>query len=154
MKGKPQKNVQPTAVAVTAVRKCADAMESQAHKLAQALPGLPMDASLRTKALELCARLKDTSGRVMFELTLLEAEVSEGKTDAGTVLRSLSGLDAAMLGVMVDATEVVDQLEYAAERDEAQEPAFVLVIEAVGLLMQAIERAKAATGALLGDAGR
>jgi citrate lyase beta subunit len=113
-----------------------------------------MDAPLRTRALDLCARLKDTSNRVMFELTLLETEVREGKADAEAVLRSLSGLDAAMLSVMADATDVVDQLENAAERDEAQERAFVLVIETVGVLMQALERAKAATDALLSGAGR
>jgi hypothetical protein len=38
----------------------------------------------------------------------------------------------------------------AAERDEQQEPAFVLVIDAVGILLQELERAKTATGALAG----
>ncbi len=154
MNGDMPNDRQPTIVAVTAVRKCADAMDSHAQSLTRSLPDVPMDAPLRTKALELCARLKDTSSRVMFELALLETEVREGRADAGAVLRCLSSLDAAMMTVVADATDVVDQLERAAERDEAQEPAFVLVIEAIGVVMQALESAKAATGALPSGAGR
>ena len=63
-------------------------------------------------------------------------------------LRRLSGLDAALMAVVAGATDLVDQMEKAAERDERQEPAFVLVIEAVGILLQELERARAATGAL------
>jgi hypothetical protein len=53
-----------------------------------------------------------------------------------------------MMNSVAAATGVVEQLEAAAERDEAHEPAFVLVIEAVGTLLQALENARAATGAL------
>jgi len=52
------------------------------------------------------------------------------------------------MAVVAGATDLVDQLEKAAERDERQEPVFVLVIDAVGMLLQALERAKSATGAL------
>ena len=109
-----------------------------------------MDATLRAKALEVGAALKDASNRVMFELALLQSELSEGKADAAETLRRLSGLDAAMMSVVVGATDLVDQMGKAAERDEQQEPAFVLVIDAVGILLQELERAKAATGALVG----
>ena len=49
--------------------------------------------------------------------------------------------------VAVEA-DVVDQFEEAAERDERHEPAFVLVIEATGVLLLALEKARAATEAL------
>ena len=39
-------------------------------------------------------------------------------------------------------------LRSAAERDEQQEPAFVLVLGAVGILLQELERASSATAAL------
>lgn len=129
-------------------------MERRAEHLTQSLPGVPMDPSLRAKALGLSAALKDTSARVMFELALLQTELSDGQADIAVTVRRLSGLEAAMLSVVADATDLVDQLENAAESDEAQEPAFVLVIEAVGVVMQALERAKAAVGALLSGAGR
>ena len=140
----------PTNAAVTAVRACADTMQTQADSLMRSLPDIPMDAPLRAKALELSAALKDTSNRVMFELALLQSELGEGKVDAAATLRRLSGLDAAMMAVVAGATDLVDQLEKAAERDEQQEPAFVLVIGAVGVLLQELERAKTATGALTG----
>ena len=137
-----------TTSAVSAVRKCADAMQSQASSLLQSLPTLAMQEALRATALELAAGLKDTSERVMFELALLQTELGEGKADGAAVVRRLSGLDAAMMGAVAPLAEVVDALEKAAERDEAQEPAFVLVIETVGTLLQALEHAKKATGAL------
>lgn len=137
-----------TIAAVSAVRACADAMQAQAESLLRSLPDVSMDATLRAKALELSAELKDTSNRVMFELALLETELGEGKADAAATLRRLSGLDAAMMAVVAGATGLVEQLEKAAERDEQQEPAFVLVIDAVGILLQELERARSATGAL------
>jgi hypothetical protein len=54
-------------------------------------------------------------------------------------------MDATMMGVLEDVPDVVDQLEKAAERDEQYEPAFVMVIEAAGVLLQALEKARAAT---------
>jgi hypothetical protein len=137
-----------TIAAVTAIRACADTMQTQSETLMQSLPALPMDVTLRAKALDLGAALKDTSNRVMFELALLQSELSEGKADGAATLRRLSGLDAALMAVLSGATDLVDQMEMAAERDEQQEPAFVLVIDAVGVLLQELERAKAATGAL------
>ena len=92
--------------------------------------------------------LKDASGRVMFELALLQIDVGEGKADAAAVVERLTGMDALMMRALGAMTDVVDELEKAAERDEANEPAFVLVIEATGFLLQALEKAKAATEAL------
>lgn len=157
MKGELQQDSQLTTAALSAVRKCADTMGSKAVNLTQSLPELPMDASLRAKALELGAALKDTSDRVMFELALLQTELSDDKADRSAAVQRLSGLEAAMLGVVADATDLVEQLENAAERDETHERAFVLVIEAVGVLLQELQRAKSATAALgarLPTAGR
>ena len=53
-----------------------------------------------------------------------------------------------MMGALAAMADFVDELEKAAERDEANERAFVLVIEATGVLLQGLEQAKAATQAL------
>jgi hypothetical protein len=143
----------PTSAAVTAVRACADTMQTQSDSLKRSLADVSMEATLRARALELSAALKDTSNRVMFELALLQSELGEGKVDAAATLQRLSGLDAAMMAVVAGATDLVDQLEKAAERDEEQEPAFVLMIDAVGILLQELERASAATGALAAAPG-
>jgi hypothetical protein len=128
-------------------------MERQSESVRRALADLPMDGELRERASEFSAALKDSSSRVMFELALLQTELDAGKADAAASLRRLSALDAAMMEVVADATEVVDRLEQAAERDEQHEPAFVIVIEAVGILMQELEKARKATGALERAAG-
>lgn len=144
----PKQDAAMTTTAVSAVRRCADTLERQSEGLRRALADLPMDAGLRAGALELSAALKDTSSRVMFELALLQTEIDQGRADAATSLRRLSGLDAAMMNVLAGATDLVEGLEQAAERDQQHEPAFVIVIEAVGVLMQELEEARRATGAL------
>jgi hypothetical protein len=134
--------------AMAAVRDCADSMETQAASLLQALPTVPLDEGLRANARELSDGLKDASSRVTFELALLQAELVEGNADTATVVQRLSGMDALMMGALAAMADVVDLLEKAAERDEANERAFVLVIEATGVLLQGLEQAKAATQAL------
>jgi hypothetical protein len=135
-------------VAIAAVRDCADTMETQATGLLQSLPTVAISEALRASALELSAGLKDASGRVMFELALLQTEIAEGNADAATAVQRLSAMDATMMAAVAAMAEVADKLEKAAERDERNEPAFVLVIEATGFLLQALEKAKAATEAL------
>jgi len=130
---------------VAAVRDCAAQVEDRAENLLRAVPKVPMDEGLRAKALELSAVLKDTSGRVTFELALLQVELDEGKADAATALRTLSRLDATLMDELAAMADVVDQLESAAERDSGHEGAFVLVIEATGVMLQGLEKAKAAT---------
>jgi len=63
-------------------------------------------------------------------------------------VKRLSAMDATMMAAVAALTDVVDQLEEAAERDERHEPAFVLMIEATGVLLQALGEARAATEAL------
>ena len=134
--------------AMTAVRDCADTMETQAASLLEALPTLPMHEGLRASALELIAGLKDASSRVMFELALLQAELGEGKAEVASAVQRLAGMDALMMGAVATMADVVDELEKAAERDETNERSFVLVIEATAAMLQGLEKARAATQAL------
>jgi hypothetical protein len=134
--------------AIAAVRDCADTMETQAADLGQALRELAISPDLRANALDLCAGLKDASSRVTFELALLQTQLGEGKVDTAGAVKRLSAMDAAMMTGVAALAAVVDQLEKAAERDEQYEPAFVLVIEATGLMLQGIEQAKVATQAV------
>jgi len=134
--------------AMAAVRECADTMETHAASLLQALPTVPMGEGLRTNARVLSEGLKDASSRVTFELALLQTELVEGKADAATVVQRLSGMDALMMGALAGMADLADLLEKAAEHDEENERAFVLVIEASGVLLQGLEQAKAATQAL------
>jgi len=134
--------------AIAAVRKCADTMEERAASLLQSLPTVPIDEGLRATAMELIAGLRDASGRVTFELALLQTQLAEGKADAATVVRALPNMDATMMTAVAAIADVVDQLESAAERDEENEQAFVLVIEATGVMLQGLEKARAATQAL------
>ncbi len=135
-------------VALAAVRDCADTMETQAVSLLEALPTVPMDDELRTRALELNAGLKDASSRVTFELALLQAEMGEGKAEAASAVQRLAGMDAVMMGAVAAMADVADELEKAAELDEVYERSFVLVIVATAAMLQGLEKAKAATQAL------
>lgn len=134
--------------AIAAIRHCADAMEAQATGLLESLPTAAISEALLANALELTAGLKDASGRVTFELALLQAELADKKAVAATAVKRLSAMDATMMAAVAALTDVVDQLEEAAERDEQYEPVFVLLIEATGVLLQALEEARAATEAL------
>ena len=134
--------------AMTAVRACADKMETQAASLLQALPRMPTHEELRATAIELAVGLKDASGRVTFELALLQTELGEARTDAASALRRLSAMDATMMRALGAMTDIVDRLESAAEADEQIEQAYVRVIEAVAVMLRGFENAKAATEAL------
>jgi len=139
--------------AIAAVRDCADTMEAQAGDLLQALPTLPMDEGLRPDVLQVSAEIRDASSRVTFELALLQTEIGEGKADVATAIERLSGMDATMMQALATLADAVDQLEKAAERNEAHEPAFVLVIEATSVMLQGLSTARTATEAL-GEAGQ
>ncbi len=139
--------------AMAAARDCADTMEAQAANLAGAAADVPMDAALRAQTVEHCATLKDRAGRATFELALLEAELAEGGPPTEETVRRLIGVEATMMEALAPLAELADALELAAERDPAQEQAFVLVIEATGVMLQGIDRAREATAAL-GDSPR
>jgi len=57
-------------------------------------------------------------------------------------------LDAEAVGALADLVELSGRLEKAAETDGRCEPAFALVIEAAGRLLQGFQKAQAATQAL------
>jgi len=134
--------------AMAAVRDCASTMETQAVSLLEALPKVPMNEALRANALKLSVGLNDASGRVTFELALLQAELGEGKAEAASAVQLLAGMDALMMGAVAAMADVADEMEKAAELDETYEQSFVLVIEATGVMLQELEKAKAATQAL------
>ncbi|HSQ70356.1 MAG TPA: hypothetical protein VLM41_09740 [Steroidobacteraceae bacterium] len=134
--------------AAVAVQACADEFDERAKGLLEQLPQLPMEEGLRAAAMQLCAGLKDTAGRVMFELSLLKAQLDERKADAGSAVRRLSRMDGAMMDALAPVADIVDKLEADAERDEQNERAFVLVIEASGTMLQRLDEAKTATQAL------
>lgn len=131
--------------AIAAVRDCADTMEQQAANLLRLLPDVPMEEGPRATVGELGVRLRDASSRATFELALLQAELGEDKVDAEAAVQRLSVMEATMMDALETVPDVVDQLEKSAERDEQYEPAFVLVIEAAGVMLQALEKARAAT---------
>jgi hypothetical protein len=131
--------------AIAAVRDCADTIEGGSAHLLESLRNVPVEDGMRATVAELGARLSDASSRVTFELALLQAELGEDKVDAAAAVNRLSMMDASMMGALEAVPDVVDQLEKAAERDEQYEPAFVLVIEAAGVMLQALEKARAAT---------
>jgi signal transduction histidine kinase len=109
------------------------------------LPDVAMEEGLRATVGELGVRLRDASSRATFELALLQAELGEDKVDAEGAVQRLSLMDATMMDALQTVPDVIDQLEKSAERDEQFEPAFVLVIEAAGVMLQALEKARAAT---------
>jgi hypothetical protein len=131
--------------AIAAVRDCADTIEDRSAKLLQSLQDVPVEESLRVTVVDLGARLRDASSRVTFELALLQTELGEDKVDGAAAVNRLSMMDATMMSALEAVPDIVDQLEKSAERDEQFEPAFVLVIEAAGVMLQALDEARAAT---------
>jgi len=131
--------------AMAAVRDCADTMETVADKLLLALPELSIDEELRPAVLKLCSGLKDTAGRVTFELALLQTQIDTGQVDAAAVVQRLSNLDSTMMTALDSSTDVAGQLEKAAEREETHEPAFALVMQATRVMLRKFGTARAAT---------
>lgn len=145
---------EPVQAAVAAVRNCADSLGERAAILRRALPAVRMDGRLRTGAAALGTTLSDTSVHVRAELAVLEGEIGDGRADAATVAPRLADLDQAMTRAVAAAAELAEALEAAAKRDETNGPAFELVIEAVGLLLQDLARAEAETHKLrTGESG-
>jgi hypothetical protein len=139
---------------MAAARDCADTMEAQAANLVSAVADVPMDAALRAQTVGHCATLKDRAGRVTFELALLEAELAKGEPPGEDPVRRLVGVEATMMEALAPLAELADALERAAEQDPEQERAFVLVIEATGVMLQGLDRAREATAALGSAASR
>jgi hypothetical protein len=134
--------------AIAAVRDCAETMESQATGLEQALPELSLDGESQAAVLELASGLKDTAGRVTFELALLQAELGEGEMPDTAVVQRLSNLDSTMMTALDAVADVAGQLEKAAELQEQCEPPFALVMQAARVMLRKFGNARAATQVL------
>jgi hypothetical protein len=134
--------------AIAAVRDCAETMETQAMGLEQALPELSLDGESQAAVLELASGVKDTAGRVTFELALLQAELGEGEMPDTAVVQRLSNLDSTMMTALDAVADVAGQLEKAAELQEQCEPPFALVMQAARVMLGKFGNARAATQVL------
>lgn len=134
--------------AIADVRDCGVQMRASAENLQQELPRIRVDENLRAAAKGLCRRLAQVSSDAVSVVGEQRDAALAPEPDSAAVLRALSDIEARMMDVLAGFAELVEKLEAAAERDERCEPAFVLVIEAAGGLLQRFQTAKASTDAL------
>lgn len=134
--------------AIADVRDCAVQMRAGAESLQEELPRLRMDENLRAAAKGLCERLSRVASDTVSAVGEQRDAALSAELDAAVILSALSGIEATMMDVLAGFAELVEKLEAAAERDERCEPAFVLVIEAAGGLLQHFQTARASTDAL------
>jgi ABC-type transporter Mla subunit MlaD len=134
--------------AIENVRECGAQMGTRARALRAASPGVRMAAAERNRTLELCDQLSAVSGEVAAGVAGLDAVNATSAEELQEVLRTLSTLEAEVMQVLAAFTSLVDSLEQAAERDEANEPAYSLVIDAAAGMLNSFEKAKSATEAL------
>lgn len=134
--------------AIADVRDCAMLMRANAASLQKELPRVRVDENLRAATRGLCERLSEVSSEVVSGVGDLRDAVLSAELDAAGVLRDLSGMEGQMMDVLAGFAGLVERLEQAGERDERCEPAFVLVIEAAGNLLQRFQAAKASTDRL------
>jgi ABC-type transporter Mla subunit MlaD len=139
--------------AIENVRECGAQMGTRAQALRTALPNVRMAAAERNHALELCDQLSAVAGEVASGVAGLDAVNADSADEIQEVLRTLSTLEAQAMQVLAAFTFLVDSLEQAAERDEANEPAYALVIDAAAGMLNSFETAKSATEALRGMLG-
>jgi uncharacterized protein with von Willebrand factor type A (vWA) domain len=123
-------------------------MAASAQSLRKASAGVRMEQPVRNRTLELCAQLSEVAGEVAAGLAGLDEVSAKSVDEIREVLRTLTALEAQMIQALSGFTGLVETLEQAAERDEANEPAYVLVVEAAGALLQSFEQAKSATETL------
>lgn len=134
--------------AIASVRDCGAQMGASAKALRAALPGVRMDVTARNRTLELCEELSEAASEVASGVAGLDAVSATSDDEVREVLRTLSTLEAQMMQVLAGFSVLVDSLEQAGERDEANEPAYVLVIDAAAGLLHAFQKAKTSTEAL------
>ena len=134
--------------AITNVRDCGAQMGARARALRAALPSVRMDVTARNRTLELCEELSAAASEVASGVAGLDAVSATSDDEIREVLRTLSTLEAQMMQVLAGFSVLVDSLEQAGERDEANEPAYVLVIDAAAGLLRSFQKAKDSTEAL------
>lgn len=140
--------------AIESVRECGTQMSARAQALRTVLPTVRMDAADRTRTLELCDQLSAAAGEVASGVAGLDAVNADSADEIREVLRTLSTLESQVMEVLSAFTSLVDSLEQAAERDESNEPAYALVIDAAAGMLNSFETAKSATEALRAKLGR
>jgi len=134
--------------AIESVRDCGAQMGTTAESLRTALPGVRMDVAERTRTLELCEQLSAVASEVASVVAGLDAVSAKSEDEIHEVLRTLSMLEAQMMQALAGFSVLADSLEQAGERDEANEPAYVLVMDAAASLLQSFQKAKSSTEAL------
>jgi len=134
--------------AIANVRACGAQMGASAQALRTALPNVRMEAAERNKTLELCEQLSAVASEVASGVAGLDAVSARSEDEIHEVLRTLSMLEAQMMQALAGFSVLADSLEQAGERDEANEPAYVLVIDAAAGLLQSFQKAKSSTEAL------
>jgi len=134
--------------AIVSVRECGAQMGASAHALRTALPSVRMDEAARNRALDLCEQLSAVAGEVASGVAGLDAVSARSDDEIREVLHTLSTLEAPMMQALAGFSGLVESLEQAGERDEANEPAYVLVIDAAAGLLQSFQKARSSTEAL------
>lgn len=134
--------------AIENVRACGAQMGVTAQSLRRTSPTVRMDLAARNQTLELCEQLSAVASEVAAGVAGLDAVDATSADEIREVLRTLSTLEAQMMQVLSGFSGLVDSLEQAGERDEANEPAYVLVVESAAGLLQSFEKAKSSTEAL------
>lgn len=134
--------------AIESVRECGAQIGARAQTLRAALPNVRMEAAERNKTLELCDQLSVAASEVASVVVGLDAVSAKSDDEIHEVLRTLSMLEAQMMQALAGFSVLADSLEQAGERDEANEPAYVLVIDTAAALLQSFQKAKSSTEAL------
>jgi hypothetical protein len=130
------------------VRDCGAQIGTTAQSLRAALPGVHMDVAERTRTLELCEQFSAVASEVASGVAGLDAIDAKSDDEIREVLHTLSTLEAQMMQVLAASTLLIDSLEQSAERDRANEPAYVLIVEAAAGLLHSFQKAKSSTEAL------
>jgi len=134
--------------AIENVRECGAQMGARGQALRAASPNVRMSAAERTRTLALCDQLSAVADEVASGVAGLDAVNATSVDELQEVLRTLSTLEAQVMQVLAAFTALVESLEQAAERDEANEPAYALVIDAAAGMLNSFEKAKSATESL------
>ena len=134
--------------AIANVRECGAQMGTSAQALRAALPRVRMNVAERNRTLELCEQFSAVSSEVASGVAGLDSVTATSEDEIREVLLTLSTLEAQMMQVLVGSSLLVDSLEQSAERNAADESAYVIVVEKVAGLLQSFQKAKSETEAL------
>ena len=134
--------------AMAAVTECAARMSTEATQLQERLRTLRLSEPLAEEVPALALALDAEAVGALGVLKELRPATESGYLNVADVLRVLTEIDARMMGTLSSLVDLSGRLEKAAEVDERCEPAFVLVIEAAGRLLEGFKPAQAATRSL------